>query len=671
MMDPPGTVFYLAPFNYDRYALGIICDASNQGRRTSLPGFESVLRIGLDQKHNTKILARFGRREHNDVILNYRFPRVDQCYFDFNEETGELLLHDVSEKKNTDLCDIDIVIGQDGEEEMRQGRSHMWKAHRQCVVVLSPDPYPDPDQPRDRRWIFRMHDARFLLIPRSTEGQDRATCTRERLAFAAQHDPEQTLEGTLQRIITRGLQSLRSEAQTTTYYRSLTINTHDTRFRTPLEPRNDDVTRYIKLRRLGRGGQGEVHEVVDTYDGAHFACKIMEVKSSIPERKIYSARDFRVKTEQEVMWIKQMCNSNIERHIVPYLRYQGFETAPNIEIFMPVYDGSLHDLIPQERSKGEDALYAMIFRMISHVLTALDCIHTQNPPLIHRDVKPANILYKGDRFFLTDFGIAKTVDASATKTGTKCYAAPEVHKGGEQTPKVDIYGLGATVVECLEEFPEETKRQQDYPDWEPWHRYLQGLLRFYRPQFEHMLGDTAGERPTARQLLEGLPPLHTSPTSGLPATNELHGTRITDLEAPTPMDWSCTSQAEGMTIPNSAPTPMEWSRATGSAGPGPPQRDKGIPLQPNPAVQPRERPNRAEQPDIRRARSVQSTRSAKSARSARTTKSAVAAERGQKGHRRGGSSKNGSRAPPLRSGGVTKRSSNRKPRLGPRSIQGA
>lgn len=92
---------------------------------------------------------------------------------------------------------------------------------------------------------------------------------------------------------------------------------------------------------------------------------------------------------------------NKGRYIVPYLRYQGFETAPNIEIFMPLYDGSLHDLIPQERSEGPDALRTMILRMLSHILTALDCIHTQNPPLIHRDIKPANILYKGDKFFLT------------------------------------------------------------------------------------------------------------------------------------------------------------------------------------------------------------------------------------------------------------------------------
>lgn len=45
------------------------------------------------------------------------------------------------------------------------------------------------------------------------------------------------------------------------------------------------------------------------YSGEHFACKIIEVKSCIPERKIYSARDFRAKMEQEVKWVRQIRSS--------------------------------------------------------------------------------------------------------------------------------------------------------------------------------------------------------------------------------------------------------------------------------------------------------------------------------------------------------------------------
>lgn len=78
-------------------------------------------------------LVRFGQREHNDVILNNRFSRNDQCYFDFNKETGELLLHDISENNDTQLYDP-------AEEHPRPQIS---KTRRQCVMVLSPDPYRD------------------------------------------------------------------------------------------------------------------------------------------------------------------------------------------------------------------------------------------------------------------------------------------------------------------------------------------------------------------------------------------------------------------------------------------------------------------------------------------------------------------------------------------------
>lgn len=311
-MDQPGTVFYLAAFQNNTHAAEVIYDPANEARRCFFPGVGEVLRIGLDQKHDTRILARFGRRNENDVVLGKRFPRNDQCYFDFNETTGELVLHDISEKKGTELYSIERNKLDKQIEEW--GKPQMWKDHRQCAVILSPDPYEDPEEPRDRKWILSIHKVLFLLIPRRTEGQDEAVI-RERLAFAAQADPEQTDEGTTARLVARGLQSLRSEAQmtaetlTTTYKSLSTVTAYDTRFRTPLEPCKGGETRYIKLRRLGKGGQGEVHEVADTYDGAHFACKIIEVEGWIPNRKIFSVKQFREKMEQEVKWVKQICSS--------------------------------------------------------------------------------------------------------------------------------------------------------------------------------------------------------------------------------------------------------------------------------------------------------------------------------------------------------------------------
>ena len=118
------------------------------------------------------------------------------------------------------------------------------------------------------------------------------------------------------------------------------------------------------------------------------------------------------------------------------LSAQGFRIGHNIEIFMPICEGSLHDIIPREKLKGRDAARDLAERMLVQMLDALHFVHTREPPVTHRDIKPANILYQGTRFLLTDFGIAKVVDTSRTMIGTPWYAALEVvRRNAEQTPK--------------------------------------------------------------------------------------------------------------------------------------------------------------------------------------------------------------------------------------------
>ncbi|KAK3692872.1 kinase-like protein [Podospora appendiculata] len=508
-MDESGTVFYLQPYKSNKYATQIIQDPANRNRTCLVPGisFAPALRIGLDQQlKSPPCLARFGRREHNDVILNSRFSRNDQCYFNFNKDTGELPLHDISEKNDTQLFDV---------IDDNHGQAQIWKSPRQCVVVLAYEPH----NKCNRKWIFKMRDAEFFLIPPRMLGQDEARCTGERLAFAGQPDPERIYEGTRQRLINPGLQSLQSEALTSTYMPPSTaiFNPHNTRFRTSLEPEGDKVIWYTKLKPLGKGGQGDVHKVVDMYTGAYYACKIVAVRAEVPQWRIHSEKEFRARVEAEVNLVKQVDHHN---HIVSYDYTQGFKIGQNIEIFMPIYEGSLHDLIGRYQPKDSEpeqrrperpqvmpALRAMTDRMVFQILGALDFVHSQDPPIIHRDIKPANILYQGsqgDKFLLMDFGIAKVVDTSRTMMGTRWYTAPEVHSGGEQTPKVDIYELGATVVECLVKLPDKNERLTMVQHWRDWHRYIQTCLSRHASQYAYMLADDANDRPTARILLSAL-----------------------------------------------------------------------------------------------------------------------------------------------------------------------
>ncbi|KAI1178858.1 kinase-like protein [Nemania sp. FL0916] len=484
-MDAPGTVFYLIPLN--ELAEQIVHDPSNSQRLSyvdHIQAGEAILRVGLDQKlKNPPYLVTFGRREHNDIVLNKYFSRNDQCYFDFNANTGELILHDISQYKDTDLCDIETYIDEEGVPREREGLQQIWKSPRQCVVVLSPDLYRDPGDPRGRysNWILRMRKAKFRLVPRRIRDGDEGQLMEERLAFAGRVDPERTYEGTMQRLSNFGLLSV---ALTTTIPPS-TIAPRNLRFQTKLDPTQDKVIRYTRLRQLGKGGQGDVHKVVDMYNGNHYACKIIAVKETVSGLNIHSERDFRAKVEAEVNLVKRIHH---HKNIVPYDFQQSFRCGQNIEIFMPIYEGSLHDLIkPLRPSEGRraplgseivpDALRDITIRMLGQILDALDFVHTQEPPIIHRDIKPANILYRGggENFFLTDFGIAKVVDTSRTAIGTTLYAAPEVMRGSEQTPKVDIYGLGVTVVDCLLTLPSEDQVRK-LKTWNRWYAYIQMLL---------------------------------------------------------------------------------------------------------------------------------------------------------------------------------------------------
>lgn len=109
---------------------------------------------------------------------------------------------------------------------------------------------------------------------------------------------------------------------------------------------------------------------------------------------------------------------------------------------MAVKDGSVEDLVecrprPQNLAKN----------IIVQILRALAYLDSQS--LIHRDVKPANILYSeredgGFQFYLADFGLSNWVDNSNTYCGTPLFRAPEIWKHEEQSTKVDVWSLFVT-----------------------------------------------------------------------------------------------------------------------------------------------------------------------------------------------------------------------------------
>ena len=94
-----------------------------------------------------------------------------------------------------------------------------------------------------------------------------------------------------------------------------------------------------------------------------------------------------------------------------------------------------------------------LLRLVGQVAAGLDALHRHG--LVHRDVKPSNIMLREDgSAALTDFGVAKgTAYTVLTRPGqvlgTLDYLAPELVRGGEATSASDIYALGCVAFECL------------------------------------------------------------------------------------------------------------------------------------------------------------------------------------------------------------------------------
>jgi serine/threonine-protein kinase len=147
-----------------------------------------------------------------------------------------------------------------------------------------------------------------------------------------------------------------------------------------------------------------------------------------------------------------------ESHLAAHLEH------PNV---IPIYDageaeGCLYiamryiegrDLGQTLERDGPLSLGRTIF-ILEQVASALDAAHEHG--LVHRDVKPGNILLVGnsDRIYLTDFGVAKpTTSAGLTRTGvfigTPDYSAPEQIEGAAIDGRTDVYSLGAVLYACL------------------------------------------------------------------------------------------------------------------------------------------------------------------------------------------------------------------------------
>ncbi|HET7121461.1 MAG TPA: protein kinase [Solirubrobacterales bacterium] len=104
--------------------------------------------------------------------------------------------------------------------------------------------------------------------------------------------------------------------------------------------------------------------------------------------------------------------------------------------------------------------------LLAQVADALDAAHAAG--IVHRDVKPHNILVEGDRAYLSDFGLAKALDesgagAGASVVGTAHYMSPEQWQGETVGPAADVYSLGCVLYETLTGIAPFERQEADTP----------------------------------------------------------------------------------------------------------------------------------------------------------------------------------------------------------------
>ncbi|WP_433657204.1 protein kinase domain-containing protein [Nocardia sp. CA-128927] len=189
---------------------------------------------------------------------------------------------------------------------------------------------------------------------------------------------------------------------------------------------------------LGRGGMGEVYEAYDTVKDRVVAVKLLP--PALAEDPMFQER-FRRES--------QAAARLAEPHVIPI--HDWGEIDGVLYIDMRLVRG--HDLRSVLRGGGP-LTPARAIGIIEQIAAALDAAHAEG--LVHRDVKPANILVTASDFaYLADFGIARSAkDPDMTGTGAGAvgsysYIAPERFENGPVTGTADVYSLACVLFECL------------------------------------------------------------------------------------------------------------------------------------------------------------------------------------------------------------------------------
>lgn len=200
--------------------------------------------------------------------------------------------------------------------------------------------------------------------------------------------------------------------------------------------------RYRIVDQLGQGNSGTTYHAQDLQTGQRVALKALS---------LHRMTDWKVMElfEREAHVLGQLNHVGIPR----YLNYFHLD-KPQDRSFYLVQELAAGQSLAMWVQKGWHGNESEVRHIAIQLLQILIYLHQQNPSVIHRDIKPQNIIRTPDgRVFLVDFGAVQntyhsTFMRGSTVVGTYGYMAPEQFRG-QAVPATDLYGLGATLLFLL------------------------------------------------------------------------------------------------------------------------------------------------------------------------------------------------------------------------------
>lgn len=193
--------------------------------------------------------------------------------------------------------------------------------------------------------------------------------------------------------------------------------------------------RYLIEKKIGSGGMGAVYLAVDRRFDNHVAIK----------ETFYKEDEFADAFEREARLL-----NGLQHQVLPHVTDYFAENDGYFLVMQYIEGEDLSDILKHEGGFS----VADVLRWTDNLLDALDYLHSQEPPVIHRDIKPHNLkLTPRGGIMLLDFGLAKVNQKDATEISvfgySRTYSPLEQIQGTGTDVRSDIFALGATVFHLL------------------------------------------------------------------------------------------------------------------------------------------------------------------------------------------------------------------------------